>query len=189
MNMRVDAAGGDDHPLGGDHLRGDADDHPGRDARHHRRVTGLADARDPAVLDAEVRLVDAGPIDHHRVGDHQIECIRGGHAGGLTHAIAQHLAAAELALVAVHGVIALDPRDERRVTEPDRVARRRAVDLGVGRSIDPVTHGAPPATATRFTVRDSPGSNRTAVPAGMSSRMPIAAARSKSSAPFVSANG
>jgi hypothetical protein len=43
-----------------------------------------------------------------------------------------------------------------------------------------------PAIATRSTVRRSPGSNRTAVPAGMSSRVPKAASRSNSRAALAS---
>ena len=43
-----------------------------------------------------------------------------------------------------------------------------------------------PAMATRSTVLTSPGSNRTAVPAGISSRFPKALARSKESSGFVS---
>ena len=50
------------------------------------------------------------------------------------------------------------------------VARRRAVDLGVRGAIDAVAHGTP-AIATRRTVRVSPGSKRTAVPAGMFRRI------------------
>ena len=56
------------------------------------------------------------------------------HAGRLAHAVAQHLAAAELALVAVDGGVALDLGDEAGVAEPDAVAGRRAVDVGVVRA-------------------------------------------------------
>ena len=45
------------------------------------------------------------------------------------------------------------------------------------------------AVATNVMVFDSPGSKRTAVPAGMSRRIPCAFARSKSRARFVSSNG
>ena len=46
--------------------------------------------------------------------------------GGLAHAVAQDLAAAELALVAVDGVVAFDLGDEVRVAEAHAVARGRA---------------------------------------------------------------
>ena len=58
-----------------------------------------------------------------RVGDDKIERVRFGNAGGLSHAVPQNLAAAELALVAVDGVIALHLRDQVRVAKPDRDRR------------------------------------------------------------------
>ena len=63
VDVRVDAAGRDDQPLAGDGLGRDADDHARRDARHHVGVAGLADAGDAPALDADVGLVDAGPVD------------------------------------------------------------------------------------------------------------------------------
>src|SRR5205085_9624233 len=105
------------------------------------------------------------------------------------HAVAEHLAAAELALVAVRREIALDLEDERGVAEADLVSGGRSVDVGVRAAGDLVAHGSLLATATRRMVLVSPGSKRTAVPAGMSRRMPVARARSNSSAALVSWNG
>src|SRR5208282_6149548 len=50
----------------------------------------------------------------------------------LPHAVADHLAAAELHLLAVGGEILLDLDDELCVGEADAVARRRPEHLGVG---------------------------------------------------------
>src|SRR5207244_12782462 len=86
---------------------------------------------DASVLHPDVGLVDAGPIDDQRVGDHQIERALVADAGSLSHAVAQHFAAAELALVAVHGVIALHLGNQIRVTEPDAVALRGTVNIDV----------------------------------------------------------
>src|SRR4029077_12747320 len=107
-----------------------------------------------------------------------------------------HLAAAELALVAIHGRVLLHFGDETCVAQPHAIAGGRSVDIGVVPPVDPVTHDRPtvdrslpattgplahalpprmtraPAMATRRTVLTSPGSKRTAVPAGMSRRMP-----------------
>ena len=137
----------------------------------------------------------------------EVERLVVGDAGRLAHAVAQHLAAAELALVAVDREVALDLGDERGVAEPDAIAGRRAVDLRVVPPIDapvmsalllvreatrpaaprrrrpssltgPLASALPPRTirrpaiATSCTVCVSPGSKRTAVPAGMSRRMP-----------------
>ena len=177
VDVRVDAAGGEDQAFAGDRLGRHADDHARRHAGHHVRVAGLADAGDAAVLDADVGLVDAGPVDDQRVGDDAVERLGVGDAGRLAHAVAQHLAAAELALVAVDGVVALDLGDEAGVAEAHAVAGGRAVDVGVVLARDAVRHGRSPGATNCWsrrgaTVLVSPGSNRTAVPAGMSRRMP-----------------
>ena len=117
-------------------------------------------------------------------------------ARGLTHPVAQHFAAAELALIAVHRGIVFDLGDELGVTETHAIAGRRPEDVGVVMPLDAMTHRGTtsprslpgvtgplahplpprmtraPAIATSVTVFVSPGSKRTAVPAGISSRMP-----------------
>src|SRR5690606_29172972 len=82
--------------------------------------------------------------------------------------------------VAVDGVIALHLHDQRGIAEPDAVAGRRAVHLGVGPARDPAhesTSSGPitrprqpytlrvPPYPTSATVRVCPGSKRAAVPA------------------------
>ena len=54
----------------------------------------------------------------------------------LPHAVADHLAAAELGLVAVGREVALDADDQIGVGEPDAVAGRRAVVIGVGAAVE-----------------------------------------------------
>ena len=130
MDVRVDAAGGEDQALAGDRFGGDADDHPRRDAGHDVGIAGLADAGDAAVLDADVGLADAGPVDDQRVGDDAVERVGIADAGGLAHAVAEHLAAAELALVAVDRGVVLDLGDETGVAEADAIAGRGSVDVG-----------------------------------------------------------
>ena len=122
VDVRVDAAGGDDQAFAGNRFGRDADDHARRDAGHHVRIAGLADAADAAALDADVGFVDAGPVDDERVGDDAVERVDLTDARGLAHAVAEHLAAAELAFVAVDGVIAFDlARSDRcRRGGPDR---------------------------------------------------------------------
>src|SRR5439155_1103760 len=79
--------------------------HPRRDTRHHVGVAGLADADDAAGAHADVGFVNSAEIDNQCICDHQVERVGG--AGHLAHPLAQHFAAAELALVAVDGVVAL----------------------------------------------------------------------------------
>ena len=141
VNVRVDAAGGHDEALGRDGFGGDADHHPFGDPCHHIRIARFADTGNAAVLDADVRFVEPGPVDDERVGDDAVERVFFGYARRLTHAVAQHLAAAEFAFVAIHGVVALDFGDEIRVAEPHPIAGRRTEQLGVVSMIDGMAHG------------------------------------------------
>ena len=203
MDVRVDAARGQDQPLARDRLRRHADDHASRDAGHHVGIARLADPGNPAALDADVRLAHAGPVDDQGIGDDTVERVGVGHACGLPHPVAQHLAAPELALVAIHRRVAFDLGHQAGVAEPDAIAGGGPVDAGVVPSVHAVAHDVAtppssrpgvtgplaqalppwmtrrPAIATSRTRLVSPGSKRTAVPAGMSSRIPYACARSK----------
>ena len=207
MDVRVDSTGGEDEALAGDGLGGHPDDHALGDAGHHVRISGLSDPGDAAVLDPDVGLEDAGPVDHQRIGDDAVERVLVGRARHLAHAVAQDLAAAELALVAVGGLVSLDAGDEVGIAEPDPVAGSGPEEVGIVAALEIPAHGvssfpnpseiarstarAPlagsigpsasafppraifaPANATSCTVLRSPGSNRTALPAGMSRRMP-----------------
>src|SRR5262249_42412039 len=101
-------------------------------------IARLADADDAAVLQPDVGLHDAPVVDDQRIGDHGVDrALRAG-ALALAHAVADHLAAAELPLRAVHGVVLLDLDEEIGVGEPHLVAHggpehvhvRRARDAG-----------------------------------------------------------
>ena len=59
VDVRVDAAGGDDHALAGDDLGGRRRSRSVDDAGLDVGIAGLADAGDAAVLDADVGLDDA----------------------------------------------------------------------------------------------------------------------------------
>ena len=133
MDMDVDRPGGGDQALAVAHRGRRADDQVGIDAVHDRRVAGLAEADDPAVLDAEVALDDAEHrIDDDDVADQHVErAVRALHAGGQPHAVAQRLAAAVQAFVAGDGVVVLDLGPELGVAEADAVAHGRAVHRGI----------------------------------------------------------
>ena len=147
MDVRVDAAGGDDAALARDRLGAGADDHrvlllrggvgvDRADARLDTGVARVADADDAAVLDADVGLDDAEErIEDEGVGDDEVERLGVGRGGRLAHAVADDLAAAELHLVAVAGglgdEVALDLDEELGVGEADAVAGSGAEHLGV----------------------------------------------------------
>src|SRR5204862_4092274 len=123
----------------------------------------------------DVGLVNAGPVDDERVGNDEIESALFGHTRGLPHVVAQHLAAAELAFVTVGRVVALDLHNEAGVGQPHTIAGGRSVDICVMPMWHPVAHRRPrpsvPRRSISATVLLSPGSKRTAVPAGMSNRL------------------
>jgi hypothetical protein len=133
------AAGGQDAVLAGDDLGARADDDG--DARLRVRVAGLADTRDATVPDADIGLVDAGRVDDEGVGDDGIHgALRAGRLR-LAHAVADHLAAAELHLLAVDGEVLLDFDEELGVGKPHPVARGRSIHVGIGRARDAGGHG------------------------------------------------
>ena len=106
MDVRIDAARGDDFSFAGDRFRARADDHSGSDAAHDVGIAGLADSHDASAADSDVGLDDSPVVHDHRVGDHHIESavLRSGR-GGLAHAVAQHFAAAEFGFVAGRGEV------------------------------------------------------------------------------------
>ena len=65
--------------------------------------------------------------DQHIAQKHIQRALRAGDAGRESDAVAQRLAAAVQAFIAVDGVIFLDDGYERRIGEADAVADRRAV--------------------------------------------------------------
>ncbi len=71
MDMRVDAAGGDDFAFARDRFRARADDDV--DAGLHIGIAGLADAGDAPVLQADIGLDDAPMVEDQRVGDDGID--------------------------------------------------------------------------------------------------------------------
>ena len=102
-----------------------------RDAGLDVGIAGLADLPDAPVLEADVGLDDAPVIDDERVGDDGVGDV-GGHALALPHAVADHLAAAELHFFAVDRVVLLDFDPQLGVGEPHAIARRRPEHFGIG---------------------------------------------------------
>ncbi len=143
MDVRVDAAGGDDAALAGDRL-GPWPDHD-VDAGLNVGVAGLADAADPAVADADIGFDDAPMVEDHGIGDDGVDGTLGAGPLALPHAVADHLAAAEFDLLAIDRAIALDLDDELGVGEPQPVAGRRAEHPGIAGARDRVCHQANPA--------------------------------------------
>ena len=140
MDVCVDATGGDDVAFAGDDL--------GRAADRHRhigldvRIAGLADGGDASTLDADVGLHDSPVVEDDRIRDHGVHHILVRQLR-LAHAVADHLATAELHLFAVAGVVPLDLDEQLGVGQPDAVARGRAEHFGIGLAGD-LAHAAVP---------------------------------------------
>ena len=127
MNVRVDAAGGEDEMLAGDGVGGIAHDKIRIDTIHHRRVAALADAHDPAVPDAHVGFDDAlHRVDDGDVGDDEIKHASiAVQAGIAAHAAAQGFTAAVHGLVAVVAQVLFDFNVQVGIAQPDFIADGR----------------------------------------------------------------
>ena len=113
VDVRVDAAGGQDAVLAGDDFGRRADLEAGRDAVLDVGVAGLADRADAAVADADVRLDDAPVVDDDGVRDHEVGRARRARDLRLSLAVADDLAAAEDHFVAVLREVVLDLEQQR----------------------------------------------------------------------------
>ena len=99
MDVGVEAAGGEDLAFARDHLGAGAD-HDG-DVRLDVGIAGLADGGDAAVLEADIGFDDAPMVEDQRIGDDGVDRALPVGDLALAHAVADHLAAAELHLLAV----------------------------------------------------------------------------------------
>src|SRR4051794_31951438 len=106
MDVAVEAAGSEDLALAGDDLGAGSDDDV--DVGLDIGIAGLADGGDAAAGYGDVGFDDAPMVENDGVGD---DGVGGALLVGdlrLPHAVADHLAAAKLHLLAVGSEIALD---------------------------------------------------------------------------------
>ena len=145
MNVGIEPASGQDPALSRDRLGRRSDDDS--DAGLRIRIPGLADTGDASVPDPHVGLDDPAAVHDQRIGDDRIGGAPAARDLALAHAVADHLAAAELHLLAIGREIALDLDDEIGVGKPDPVAGRRAVHGRIGGARDIRRHqSSPPMT-------------------------------------------
>ena len=133
MHMHVDGAGGGDHPFAVADSGGRGDAQARIDPVHDGGVAGFSEADDLAVLDAEIALNHAEHrVDDEHVAQQHVEgAVGAGQAGHGAHAVAQGLAAAMQAFLAIDGVVLLDHGDQRGVAEAHAVAGGGAVHGGI----------------------------------------------------------
>ncbi len=147
VDVAVEAAGGQDLALARDRLGRRADDDV--DAGLRVGIARLADAGDPPVLDTDVGLDDAPVVEDQGVGDHGVDRALLAGPLRLAHAVADHLAAAELDLLAVDRAVVLDLDEQLGVGEADPVADGRPEHVGVGVTGDLARHAASSPRSTR----------------------------------------
>src|SRR6266481_366440 len=104
-------------------------------------IPGLADRGNPPVLEAHIGLDDAPVIENQRIGDDGVDRALAVGDLALPHAVADHLAAAELHLLAVDGEILLHLDDEIGIGKAHAVAGGGAEHVGVGAPWHPDGHG------------------------------------------------
>ena len=138
VDVGVEAAGGEDFTFAGDHVGAGADDDG--DAGLDVRIAGLADGGDFAVLQPDVGFDDAPMVENERVGDDGVDRTLFVADLALSHAVADHLAAAEFHFLAVGAEILLDFDDEIGVGEPHAVTGGRAEHIGVDRAAHSCWH-------------------------------------------------
>ena len=130
MDVRVEAAGGEDLAFARDHFRAGADDDV--DVGLNVGIARLADRMNEPVAQADVGLHDAPVVDDDGVGDDGVDGAARARHLALAHAVADHLAAAEFHLLAISGEILLDLDEKLGVGEPHPVALGRAEHVGIG---------------------------------------------------------
>ncbi len=94
-------------------------------------IAGLADGRDAVALEADIGLHDAPVVEDQRIGDDGVDGTLPVGDLALAHAVADHLAAAELHLLAVGAEILLHLDDDVGVGEPHAVAGGGAEHVGI----------------------------------------------------------
>ena len=132
VDVGVEAAGGEDLAFARDHLGAGPDDDG--DVGLDVGIAGLADGGDAVALQADIGFDDAPVIEDQRVGDDGVDRALPVGDLALPHAVADHLAAAELDLLAVTAEILLHLDDDVGVGEPHPVAGGRTEHLGVDRA-------------------------------------------------------
>ena len=142
MNMRVEAAGGQNLAFASNGLGGRPDDD--RDAGLGVGIAGFADAADPAIPEPDIGLDDAPVVEDQRIGDDSVDGSVGPARLRLAHAVADDLAAAELDLLSIGRPILFDLENEVGIGEADPVARGRAIHVGIGGPTDRARHQSSP---------------------------------------------
>ena len=130
VNVRIEAAGGEDLAFTGDHFGAGSDDD--RDVGLNVGIAGLADRCDAAAGEPDVGLDDSPMVEDQRVGDDGVDRALLVGDLALPHAVTDHLAAAELHLFAIGTKVLFHFDDDVGIGKPHAVARGGSKHLGIG---------------------------------------------------------
>lgn len=122
MDVTVKTACSDNTVFARNHIRAASNNEAGVHAFHHIWISGFAYACDYAVFDANVGLVDAGPIYDQGIRDHSIQDLVIGSSARLTHTFTQGLASTKRAFIAVPSHIFFDLDPQICSSKPDQIA-------------------------------------------------------------------
>ena len=73
MDVGIDGTRSYYHLLSSDHFCTGSNDHSIGDSFHDAGIASFTDTNDNAILDTDVRLVNASPIDDESIGDDQVQ--------------------------------------------------------------------------------------------------------------------
>ena len=134
MDMHIKPARGQDAPFTGDDFRPRANDDVHIGLRI--RIARLANRGNPPTAKPDIGFHHAPMIQDQRIGDDRIHRAIGACHLRLTHAIANHLAAAEFHFLTIGGQVALNLDKNFRIGQAHTVADRRAIHAGISGARD-----------------------------------------------------
>ena len=147
MDVGVYPSGGQDFSFAGDDLRARANNDI--DAGLDVRIAGLADLGDAAVGERHVGLDDPPMVDDQRVGNDGVDRALSLGVLRLTHAVADHFAAAELYFLAIGGEVVLHFDDQVGVGQANAVPGGRTEHVRVCGTRDTGHQSIAPMTSPR----------------------------------------
>src|SRR5882724_2673750 len=138
MDMRVDAAGGDNVTFTGDHLSSWSNDY--RDVRLHVGITSFPNCTNAAVFDGDICLHNSPVIENQGVSDDCIHCALAARTLRLAHAVANDLPPSELHLLTIDRVVLLYFNNDVGIRQAHSVANGWAKHLRVRGTVHCVRH-------------------------------------------------
>src|SRR5438552_1465009 len=100
-------------------------------AIHNVRVTRLPNGHNMTIAYADIPFDDPPMIHNDSIRNQRVEhSLRTSRAAGLTHAVTDHLPAAELALIPINGIIMLNLCPQLGICQANGISCRRAEHQG-----------------------------------------------------------